>query len=255
LESRFTPFGGSTDLTVIDDTITSTQLGVLYDVGERATLYASRNESFVPRTGTTNAGGATVPETGTQEELGAKLDLGGRDMSLDFALFRIEKNDIFIADPTNPLAQLPIGQVVSEGFEMSIEGRPRPGLMLYAGYGCNDTETTRADFNVGNRFYDVPEHTLAAYASYEIQSGALTGLTLTGSLQYVGERFASDDNITEYPSYTRVDIGASYALNGRVQLALHVENLTEAEIYDGFGEFNVLRDDFRTVLGEVRVRY
>lgn len=59
---------------------------------------------------------------------------------------------------------------------------------------------------------------------------ALTGvpLTLYGQYQYTGTRFsnASDNNVTLYPAYHIINLGAQYQVSERLSAQFHVANLT-----------------------------
>lgn len=242
--------------TGIKDRIWSSQVGALYDVADWLTLFASRNESFVPRLATIFGRGLTAqPERGIQYEIGAKFGLGNTGLSGNIVYFDIDKKDLLVADVEHPGFAMPLGGVNSKGFEISVEGSPAPGLSIYMGYGHNPTKITEADENVGNSFFGVPRETLSAYVNYKMQGGPLRGLAVMGSMQYLGERWSSDDNTYKWPSYTRVDLGATYSVNEHLDVGLNVRNLLESTVYVGFGGTWVARDPFRTVMGTVTYRY
>ncbi|MBL8267909.1 TonB-dependent siderophore receptor [Steroidobacter sp.] len=255
-QDRYQVFQGALRSTDMQDQIWSTQFGLLYDAADWITLFASRNESFVPRLANIFGRGSVVqPELGLQYEVGAKLTFSDSGFSGNVVFFDIDKDNLLVFDEAHPGFRLPLGGVSSKGFEISLEGSPSPGLSMYVGYGYNSTEITKADANVGNSFYHVPKQTLSAYVSYEIQDGLARGLALTTSMQHVGERFASDDNLYKWPSYTRVDLGATYPVTDRVQVGMNIRNLLESTMYSGFGAVRVTRDPFRTVMGTVSFRY
>ena len=255
-EDDYQVFQGALLQTDLKDQIWSSQFGLVYDATDWLTLFASRNESFVPRLANIFGKGMVVqPERGIQHEIGAKFRLGESGFTGNVALFDIDKEDLLVFDEQHPGFRLPLGGVNSKGFEVSLEGNPAPGLTVYLGYGYDKTEITDADRNVGNSFYHVPEQTFSAYLNYEMQRGTLRGLSITGSLQYVGERWASDDNTYKWPSYTRVDLGVTYPVTERVDVGFNVRNLFESEIYTGFGAVRVARDPFRTVMGTVAFRF
>ena len=254
-ESDFTPFGGTLGTSIIDDTISSTQFGVLYDVNDSVTLFVSRNESFVPRSYLTPQGEeADNPEISVQYEGGVKFAFPNTSISADLTYFNIQKDDVFVFD-FNTGFVTPVGQLTSDGIEASIEGRPTPGLTFYVGYGYNMTEITKAAENVGNEFRNSPNHTFSTFVRYDIQSGPLAGLGFSGSLNHVSERWESESNDIEYPPYTRIDLGAYYPVTERVDVSLYVQNLTEAKIIDGFG-FGIARyTKDQTVFGKLTVRF
>jgi iron complex outermembrane receptor protein len=252
----YVPYEGELTRTGIEDQIWSTQFGALYDVNDWLTLFASRNESFVPRLAAIFGRGLIAqPERGLQYELGAKFVLGNSGLTGNVVLFDIDKKDLLVADEAHVGYVVPLGGVNSKGVEVSVEGSPYPGLSIYFGYGYNPTEIEEADANSGNSFFNVPEHTFSTYLNYKVRSGVLRDLSITTSAQYVGKRWASDANTIEWPSYTRVDLGANYPVTDNFQIGVNVRNLFESTIYSGFGGSRVTRDPFRTVLASLAYRY
>jgi len=242
--------------TGINDSIWSTQFGALYDLPGGVTLFASRNESFVPRLATIFGQGLTAqPERGIQYEVGAKFDLGHSGLTGNVTFFNIDKKHLLVADEDHVGFDKPVGAVNSKGIEVSVEGSPLPGTSIYLGYGYNPTKITEADTNVGHSFFNVPKQTFSAYVNYEVREGLVRGLSVTSSLQYVGERWASDDDIYLWPSYTRVDLGATYPATDHLKIGVNVQNLLESTIYSGFGGSRVTRNPFRTVMGTIAYRY
>jgi iron complex outermembrane receptor protein len=255
-KTEATPFGGTLSRSGLKDTIWSSQFGILYDATDWMTLFASRNESFVPRR-FINSQGSQVddPETSVQYEVGAKFDLLNSGLTANLTYFMIEKNDVLVADPANPQLSVPIGQVTSDGIEASIEGRPAEGLTLMLGYGYNITEISKADQNQGNRFADSPKHTASVFSRYDIQSGPLAGLGISGSINYVGARWSTDDNLIEFPSYTRFDLGLYIPVTERAEFSIYGQNLSGAKVLEGIGAGQARYTEDRTVFGKVAVRF
>ncbi len=58
-------------------------------------------------------------------------------------------------------------------------------------------------------------------------------LNLYGQFFYYSERFAEDGdaNVTVYPEYTQLNVGALYSLNEALDLQLHVTNINDAESF------------------------
>jgi len=255
-ETEVTPAGGVLSKSGLKDTIWSSQLGILYDANDWLTLFASRNESFVPKR-FINSQGSQVddPEMSVQYEIGAKFDLMDTGLSANLTYFLIEKNDVLMADPVNPQLSVPIGQVTSDGIEASIEGQPAPGLTLLFGYGYNVTEISKADVNQGNRFRNSPKHTASLFTRYDVQTGPLAGFGVSGSINYVGERWSTDDNLIEFPSYTRIDLGVYIPVTDRAEFSIYAQNLTSAKILDGIGGSLARYTKDRTFFGKVAVRF
>lgn len=226
---------GGGDLIVNRQTQTAwtTQFGLLYTPIENIALFANRTTSFLPVQGLASAGAPLEPETGTQYEIGAKASLLGGRLTLNAALFHLERGNVAVSDRDDPSALIAIGAQVAKGFELSASARPVDGLTLYAGYAYTRAKTTE-DTNsslVGKRIRNIPRHSLVLRSDYEVRSGALSGLSLGGSATYTGDRSGDLEDSFELPGYWRVDAHAGYALTDNVKLTLSVENLTDERYY------------------------
>lgn len=231
----------------------SSQLGVVYEATESTSLFASRNESFVPRGGSSADGRPFDPEKGIQYELGARVGAGSLTGSL--TLFEIEKPNVLAADPFNLGYLAPLGAVRSRGVELSTSANPLPGWTLYAAYAYLDakvTKSTEATFD-GTKLSNAPSSTLSLISSYDIQSGPLMGLGFSLAGQRVGQRYADSANILQLPSYTRIDVGAHYTVNDSVRLSLSASNVTDEDIYTGFLPAVVGRQFGRVFSADIKV--
>lgn len=211
----------------------TSQLGLLYTPVDRLALFANRTTSFLPVQGLSVGGAPLKPETGTQYELGAKLQgLDGR-LALNGALFHLERGDVAVADRVNPGFLIAIGEQVAKGFEVSVDARPVDGLSLHAGYAYTDASTTKNSdpVLVGKRIRNIPKHSLVLRGDYAVRSGPLEGLTLGGSATRTGARAADINDSFTLPGYWRLDAQASYALTDRVTVGASLENLTNERYY------------------------
>lgn len=66
--------------------------------------------------------------------------------------------------------------------------------------------------------------------SYEFSS---VPLTVYGQAMYYSDRFSSDSNtnVTIYPAYTQINLGAIYSLSEDLELQFHVSNLNDADSF------------------------
>lgn len=251
-----TPFGRPTRLGGLQDKVWTPQVGVLYDATDKVSLFASRAESFVPRSAFSQSRGVTlvVPEKSVQYETGVKALLGQSGMSVNAALFRIEKQDILITDPRNPFDVIPIGGVVSKGLELSVDGQPMTGLTLFAGYGYNKTEIVQADLFEGKPFYQVPKQTFSLMGRYEVQGGPLRRLGMSGSLTFSDSWWAYGYN-AKSPAWTRLNVGVTYPFSEKVDVGVSVNNLLDQQLYGVNSLDEIVHRQERTYFGTVTVRF
>lgn len=240
---------GTTSEDTIDQTDWTTQLGVIYELTQSASLYASRSESFVPQQGTTSGLIPLEAEVSTQYEAGARVTIGGLQASA--AVFEIIKENTAIVDPLDFDSEVAQGKARSRGAEISLSGYVKPNWYLAAAYGYADTELLRSDEAEleGNRFANVPYHTASLQTRYDISS--IPGFSLGGTASFTDERFGDDYNTFMIPSHTRVDVGVYYAVSSAVQVDLLVNNVLSEEIFSPGAFDGVVREPERTLLAQL----
>ena len=234
----------------LGETAWTTQLGLVYDLTDNTSLYTSRNEAFVPQQGTTSGRQPLDAEESVQYEAGVRVTADR--LNINAAGFIIEKDNMAISDPLNAGFEVAQGRARSQGAELTVDGYATSNLYLSAGYGYTDTEVLRTDDQTleGNRFVNVPLHTAALQSRYYLN--AVTGLSLGGTVAYVDERPANADNSVTLPAYTRVDLGAYYAVTDALQLDLLFNNVTDEEIFSPGSFDGVIREEGRTYLARVK---
>lgn len=236
----------------------TSQFGLLYAPVEAVSLFANRTSSFLPVQGTTASGSPLKPETGTQYEVGAKARLLDGRLSLNGALFHLERGNVAVSDRDSPSALIAIGKQVAKGFELSVDAQPIDGLSLYAGYAYTDAKTTE-DTNealLGKRIRNIPRHGIVLRGDYEVGAGAFKGLRVGGSGSYTGKRAADIDDSFELPGYWRFDAQAGYAVNDAIRLNASIENLFDKRYYShAFSLFEVWPGAPRTWKVSVTTRF
>ena len=252
-DTLFISASGARFVNELDEDKWSSQLGVLYDLNDTMSIYANRAESFVPQFGTSSGGSPFDSEEGVQYEIGARFDIGG--LLANVAVFTNTKDNLRTSDPANPGFSAALGEVESRGFELSLNGELSPNWFFAASYGYVDTEITKNfDGIQGNVLRNTPENTFSLQTRFNIESGALSGLGLGGTIEYVDDRFGNDANSFEVPSHTRLDLGAYYAVSEKFEVDLLLNNVFDEDIYaEAFNIFRVIAEPGRTYM--IRLRY
>lgn len=232
----------------------SSQAGVIYDVSSDLMFFGSRNTSYQPQAPTVLRDGSAYSsaETAVQYELGSRFSLS-RQLSAGVSLFKIEKPNVLTTDPVNPSYQLPVGKVRSQGVELSVNGHILPAWSIYASYGYTDARVVKS-FTAGQDglvFQNTPRQTAAAISRYDFQSGLLQGFGVSAAVNFMGSKFADAANMLLFPSSTRLDLAAYYQLNEHARFTFRANNITDANIYNGFVASYIARNAGRTFLGEV----
>ncbi|MDO7895886.1 TonB-dependent siderophore receptor [Pseudomonas citrulli] len=235
-----------------DDSAVTPRLGVIYDLTDTVAVYANTARSFKPNTGASRGGQGNgfKPEQGKSYEVGIKWEALDRQLSVDAALYQIEKRNVLTTDPVDSTFSVAAGEVRSRGFDLNVAGNLTPQWRMIGGYAYVDAEVTK-DISIptGTRLLNVPRNTFSLLNVYEFQDGGLKGLGLGAGARYVDERAGQTAaNAFSMDSYTVVDLLGYYKVNERVRLNLDVKNLFDADYEEGaFGNVYAYPGAPRTV--------
>lgn len=220
-ETRFTP-----------------RVGASVSLTKQTSMYALYDQAFVPQAGADRLGNAFKPITGNNTEIGLKKDWAGGRWNSTISAYKITKNNVLTADPTNPNFSIQLGQTQTNGVEFDLRGEVLPGLNLVANYAYTDSKITKdtKSENVGMPVPGFSKHVTNAWLSYRVRRGAGQGLGISFGYQWQLDRYgwfsdAVDKNPT-LPNTFRID-GAISWQNDRFNVALNVNNLFDAYLYSG----------------------
>ncbi|WP_302141323.1 TonB-dependent siderophore receptor [Halomonas alkalicola] len=209
------------------DRVLTPYAGLIYDITDWASLYASYTEIFQPQTAIDRNGDYLDPVDGVSQEVGLKAELfdGGADASL--ALFRTEQNNVAQPAGTRPdgTAFFTGGDgITSEGVEATLAGELAPGWQASVGYTYLEIED--AEGNATNTY--IPRHLVRATTSY--RPASLDALKVGARLRWQDEierdrDFA--DGKTRQGAYALVDLMASYDFSDSLTGSLNVNNVTD----------------------------
>ncbi|MCX8997373.1 TonB-dependent siderophore receptor [Rhizobiaceae bacterium BDR2-2] len=215
--------------------------GIIYDLTDRISAYASYTEIFKPQENTDVDGNMIGSRTGRQYEAGFKAELlDGVNGSI--AYFNLLDKNRAISDISNPGSYLAQGEANMQGLELEVSGTVLPGWEVMAGYTYTDTEFTSTETAAGSEFY-TPEHMVQLWTKYTFEErGDWTdGIFIGGGLKV----FSSFKNIvrtaaggaTDFraPGYAVVDLQAGYKFNEHVTASLTVGNVFDRKYYERIG--------------------
>ncbi|WP_416773375.1 TonB-dependent siderophore receptor [Pseudomonas sp. RHF3.3-3] len=235
----------------------TSRLGVIYDLTDTLAVYADTARSFKPNSGASRQGGGFDPEKGKSYEVGIKWEALDRQLSVDAAIYQIDKRNVLTADPVDPITfKVAAGEVRSRGFDLNVTGNLTPQWRVIGGYAYVDAEVTKdTTIPKGTRLMNIPRSSFSLLNVYEFQEGALKGLGLGVGGKYVAER-AGQTAATGFSmgSYTVVDLLGFYKVNEKVRLNLDVKNLFDRDYEEGaFGNVYAYPGAPRTI--QVGVSY
>lgn len=232
------------------DNAVTPRVGVIYDLTDTVAVYADAARSFKPNTGASREGGGFAPEKGKSYEMGIKWEALDRQLSVDAAIYQIEKKNVLTTDPVDNTFSVAAGQVRSRGFDLNVAGNLTPEWRVIGGYAYVDAEVPRDNtLRSGTRLMNIPRNSFSLLNVYDFQDGALKGLGLGAGGKYVDQRAGQTANTAfSMDAYTVVDLLGYYKVNERVRLNLDVKNLFNREYEEGaFGNIYAYPGAPRTV--------
>lgn len=216
--------------------------GIIYDITDRVSAYASFTQIFQPQTDVTFAGDIVGPRTGRQFEVGLKANLFD-DVNASIAYFNLRDNNRAVRDPSNTAYSVAQGQAKLQGLELELTGSLTPNWQVAGGYTYTDTEFVNTTNFQGAEFY-TPRHMFQAWTKYNFDErhGILDKAFVGAGVKV----FSSFRNLTrtaagglsadlKAPGYTVVDLQAGYNFNENLSAVLSVNNVFDEKYYERLG--------------------
>lgn len=186
--------------------------------------------------------GTFDPEETRAYELGTKWDLFKERLSLTAALFRVEKENALIRNPTSAAILGAGGEQVVDGIEIGLAGSLTKHWQIFAGYAWMDGRVVSNGAQPTGPLSNVPESSGNLWTTYSLLEDRLQVGT---GLQYMGEVHLGRTNTTVNsstpvaPSYLLWDAMVSYKFTPNFSLRLNIYNLTDERYIDrSGGSFN-----------------
>jgi len=154
--------------------------GLVYDLGNDWSMYASYAEIYKPQTEFIDNTFAPLKAiTGNTYEIGTKGELFNGRLNLSSALYYIKRENEAVLDfsGTTPVGNQnnccysAAGEIISKGVDTEISGEVLPGWMLSAGYTFNINEQTQAA-SASNQNKPIstqtPKHLFKFFTTYQL---------------------------------------------------------------------------------------
>ena len=220
--------------------------GLVVDLTQFLSAYASYTSIFNPQTARDRNGRYLDPLEGANYEAGLKADLMDGRLRVSGAIFRIEQDNFAVPDidPDTGLPYLIPGTVdpaskaamgtVSKGYELEMQGEVLPGWDISAGW--SHFKATDADGN------DVQAHqprkVFRMATKYEL-GGALNGFSIGGSARWESRPPQTAANpatgVIEkvgQKAYWLVNLLGAYDINDQLSFQINVNNLFDKRYYN-----------------------
>lgn len=226
--------------------------GIVYDLGESTSAYASYTDIFQPQNLKGLDGSLLDPVLGKSYEAGLKgAYLGGR-LNASLALFRIEQDrlgqqaGLVDRDGAGPLAPeayyRAAAGATSRGFELEVAGQLAPDWQLTAGYSqFRATDAAGADVN---SVY--PRKLLRTFTTYRLP-GQWQALTVGGGVNWEGRTYTVDPNapaattgLIEQPAFALVNLMARYAISDALSAQLNLDNALDQRHFGMYAAYGAI---------------
>jgi iron complex outermembrane receptor protein len=226
----------------------SPRVGLVYQLFEETSVYSSWSNSISPSIfGPGLNGTAAKPEQGEQYEIGIRQDIIKDKLNANLAFYHLKKGNVITSSTTGGQS-IQVGEQRSQGLELDVTGSPMEGLKLIGSYSLTDAEVTKDnDIPVGDSPFNVSQHMLSSWLTYEFMNGPIKGFGMGAGGYYGSKREATLPNTFELPSYVRFDASVFYKFKKNWKAQVNLKNLNDERYYDSVGyalrpamPFNVL---------------
>ena len=225
------------------NTRVSPQVGVVYEVNDQLSVYASYGENFRPFTLADTAGNDLDPNVSTSLEAGVKFGLFDGALNGVATVFQVDQGNILAVDDS--FSAIPAGSAESQGFELDLNGQITDSIDFWLSYAYIDIGTEE-DFNdpnfgatieAGTRLINVPDHQLSLQIAKDFHENGLP-LRAGGGLLYVGERlgqfgdfFGQNEEFGEFelPDYITFRAFAEYNVTDAISARIDVDNIFDED--------------------------
>lgn len=215
---------------------TSPYAGLVYDIDDNWSTYASYTSIFQPQNYRDSSGKYLSPVTGNNYEVGLKSDWMNSRLTTTLSIFRIEQDNVGqstgmpIPGSNNDTAYRAVDGTVSKGVEFEINGAITDNWQMTFGatrYVAEDNEG-----NAVNPY--LPRTTVKLFTSYRLP--VMPELTVGGGVNWQNQVYS--DTVTPYGtwrakqgSYALVDLFTRYQVNKNFSIQGNINNLFD-KTYD-----------------------
>ncbi|WP_278372472.1 TonB-dependent siderophore receptor [Segatella bryantii] len=232
----------------------SPRVGLTYNLDDNTSFYALYDQTFSPQMGQLRNGNKVKPIVSNNWEIGAKRNWFDGRLQTSLSLYSILIDNQISADPENTGSEnyyIQVGQSVSKGIELDINGEILPGLNLLANYALTNYKVTKSEdptSPVGTHMPGYAKHQFNVWFKYQVLSGFLKGFHIglgeTSLIDRSTWTFADGINEEPLPNYIRVD-GSLGWKNDKLSVLLNVNNIMNAYLLSGckYGNYYVWQSE------------
>ncbi|OLF54735.1 TonB-dependent siderophore receptor [Pseudomonas chlororaphis] len=223
--------------------------GVVYDLDDVYSVYASYTSIYQPQIYKDDAGTTLAPVEGKSYETGLKAAYLDGALNASLALFRIEQDNVAESIGTNPITNEGIYKAIdgttTKGVELELAGELRKGWNLSAGYTYARTRDADEQRIFGYPLSTTrPEHAARVFTTYRLP-GVLDQVTVGGGISwqsgYYGKIYSAtvgDYTRIRQGGYSLVDLMSRYQYNEHLSFTVNANNVFDKKYLTGLGNFD-----------------
>ena len=223
--------------------------GVVYDLNDTYSLYASYTSIYQPQTYKDIDGKTLAPVEGDSYETGIKAAYLDGTLNASLALFRIEQDNVAESIGTNPVTNEGIYKAIdgatTQGIELELAGELQEGWNLMAGYTYARTRDQDEQRIFGYPLTtSKPEHVFRTFTSYRLP-GALDKVTVGGGVSWQSSFYGNiySSSVGDYTrikqgGYSLVDLMTRYQFNEHLSFTANANNVFDKKYLSGLGNFD-----------------
>ncbi|BBP85132.1 TonB-dependent receptor [Pseudomonas sp. Pc102] len=234
--------------------------GLVYDLDDNHSVYASYTSIYKPQSSRTLEGTFMDPTEGESYEVGAKGEYYDGRLNLSAALFESKLSNYAVGTGLydafdNELVRP--ANIKIKGLELEVAGELLPGWQVQAAYSHVNTYYPQGvDVNVG-----FPRNNVKLFSTYDL-TGDLNRLTLGGGVRWESAtRYGNTQVIpgttlqAKQGSYALVDLLARYRFGEHFTGTLNVDNLFDKAYYASTSVYSDLYGEPRSLTASLRWEY
>ena len=224
--------------------------GVVLDLNEQNSLYASYSALYRPQESLGVDNKLLKPRHGSQVELGYKGAFFYDALNVRLSLYRMRDENAAASIPANNAQFAALGKRVMQGAEFEVSGQITDKWRIHAGYSYLDSDievgsTTRDD----GIFLLMPRHTFNLWSTYDVTHALVLGAGINAMTSIESSQGVRG------PGHATIDVMASYQLTERLKLQLNVDNVANRKYYARVGSFNTFNIPGKERTAKVNISY
>ncbi|MYM37295.1 TonB-dependent siderophore receptor [Duganella sp. FT94W] len=238
---------GSAAYALKNDNEITPYAGLVYDINDTYSAYASYTSIFQPQNYRSRSGKTLDPVTGKSGEVGVKGEYLDGKVNVSLSVFHIKQDNLAQSDGLgtdgNPVYK-GVDGATSRGLELELNGELARGWNASAGYSIfRAKDATGADFN---SIY--PRKLLRVFTTYNF-AGELSRLTVGGGVNWEGRTYTTDPNAPDFAanhglinqdSFATVNLMARYDISSKLSAQLNVANATDKQHFGMFAAYGAI---------------